>query len=108
MKTYEVLNGGDLLLQEVSADLVILDNAADLELLDAVADSDELGGAPQETVSLNLAHLGLQRGHVGLIVPGLDVEQNVGLGDEDTLLGLLGGLALVVGGDTLGLDTVLA
>ena len=50
-----------------------------MELLDTVADGDELAGAPDKTRHLNRAHRLLELDHVGLIVPGLDLERHNGL-----------------------------
>jgi hypothetical protein len=47
--------------------------------------------------------LSLELGHVGLIIPGLDIEDDVRLGNDLALLLLLGGLSRVVGGDSFGL-----
>jgi hypothetical protein len=142
-----VLEGRDLLLEQVHTNLVVLDDAAaqtdtdrrtselgvrhanksaqamhnprkaehemqrrydilDLKLLDAVADGDKLGGSPQKAIHLNGAHKLFHLGHVSLVIPWLDVEQDTGLGNHNVALGSLGSLALVVGSDTLGLDAL--
>ena len=71
-------------------DLVILNNAVDLELLDTVTDGNELGSTPQQTVQLNALDGGSQSVHIGLIIPGLDIERDGGLSDGLGLVGLLG------------------
>lgn len=40
---------------------------------------------PDETIQLNGADTLLKLGHVGFIIPGLDVQQNRRLGDEGRL-----------------------
>lgn len=102
---------GDGLLELVERDLGVLDNEGDLEHLDAVADGDELGSTPDEAVNLNGTDAGLEGGHVGLVVPRLNLEGDDRLGDGKglaggdllVLLGLLGG---GVGGNTLLLDAL--
>lgn len=46
----------------------------DLELLDTIADGDKLAGTPDEALHLDRAHLLLELGHVGLVVPRLHLE----------------------------------
>jgi hypothetical protein len=71
-------------------DLVILNNAVDLELLDTVTDGNELGSTPHQTIQLNTLDGSSQSIHVGLIIPGLDIESDGGLSDGLGLVGLLG------------------
>ena len=71
-----VLELGDLLLELVQTDLVVLNDERDLELADTVADGDELGRTPDETLLLDPADLLLERLHVGLVVPRLDLAGN--------------------------------
>lgn len=85
-----VLKAEDMLLKDVSADLVILNYTRDTELLNPIADGNQLGGSPKQAVKADATDLGLQLGHVGLIVPGLDVQDDGGLGNDGGLLGLLG------------------
>merc|ERR1711976_386938 len=99
-----VLKSGDLLLQEIRADLVVLDNATDLEFLDTISNGNKFRSTPQETISLNLADFLLQLGHVGLIVPWFNIQENIRLGNENTLLCLLSRLALIISCNTLGLE----
>lgn len=75
-----------------------------LEFLNTVADGDEFTSSPQESFHFDCSYASLERGHVGLIIPGLDIEDDVGLGDDFALLILLGSLSLVVGGDSFGLN----
>lgn len=82
----------DLLLELVERDEVVLDDDRHLELLDAVPDGDELGQTPHEAGLLDRADKRLERGHVGLVVPGLDVERHERLGNRLGLVGLLGGV----------------
>jgi hypothetical protein len=77
----EVLELGDLLLELVEGDEVVLDDDGHLELADTVTDGDELGKTPNETLLLDGTDGLLELGHVGLVVPGLDVEGDNGLGD---------------------------
>ena len=99
----EILESGHLILQVVHHHLVVLDDARDLELLDAVANGDQLARAPEETVHFNGANVILQLLHASLVIPRLNVDHDTGLGNNLALLLLLGRLARVVGGDTLGL-----
>lgn len=50
-----------------------------------VADGDELGASPDESVHLDAADVILHLLEVGLIVPGLDVENDGRLGDGSRL-----------------------
>ena len=85
-----VLEVANLLLQLINGYLLVLDHAHDLQLVDAIPDGNQLRCAPDKTVHLNLLDL-LEHGiHVGLIVPGLAVEEYRGLGDNSGLLGFLG------------------
>merc|ERR1712115_601638 len=85
-----VLEVANLLLQLINGYLLVLDHAHDLQFVDAVSNRDKLGCAPNETVHLNLLDF-LEHGiHVSLVVPGLAVEENRGLGDNSGLLGFLG------------------
>ena len=68
--------------------------AAHLKLVDAVANRDKLVGAPDEAVHLDGLDALLQLVHRRLVVPGLHVEQDGGLGDKSGLLRLLGGISL--------------
>ena len=63
----------DFLLQIFQTDL-ILNHKVQLLFLDAVADIDERGVAPHEAVMLYGQNGGLERRHVGVGGPGLDVE----------------------------------
>jgi len=93
---------GNLLLDLVERD-VVGDDEGDLELADTVADGDEGRGTPDEALAGDGADRLLELGHVGLVVPGLDVHGDDRLADGGRALG---GLLLVVGGDTLGLDAL--
>ena len=68
--------------------------AAHLKLVDAVANRDKFVGAPDEAVHLDGLDALLQLVHRRLVVPGLHVEQDGGLGDKSGLLRLLGGISL--------------
>lgn len=81
-----------LLLKHISGDLVILDDSGNTDLVDTIADGDELRGTPEETVHLNGADSLLEGLEVSLIIPGLDVKGDHGLGNDSGLLGLLGGV----------------
>ena len=77
-------------LEIVERDLLVLNDDGDLELGHAVADSDELGETPDEAVLLDGADGRLERLHVGLVVPGLDVEGDDGLrGDSASASAIL-------------------
>lgn len=76
-----VLKLGNLLLELVDRDEFVLDDDRHLELLDTETDRDELGETPQETGLLDRADGSLEGGHVGLVVPRLDVEGDERLGD---------------------------
>lgn len=89
-----VLESGDALLKLINRDEFINDDAVDLELLDAVADGDELGSTPEKALHLNGADELLHLDHVGGVVPGLDVEEDVGLANH--LLASLLGLSLLL------------
>lgn len=102
---------GNLLLELVERDLGVLDDKGDLEHLDAETDGDELGRAPDEALHLDVADALLEGGHVGLVIPGLDLEGDDRLGNVEGLAGgelllLLGLLGGVVGSDTLLLDAL--
>lgn len=75
--TYEILELGDLLLQDVRAHFVVFNHAVDLQFLDAVAHWHQFGGAPQEPVHLHRAHALLQFRHVRLIVPLKKKQKNI-------------------------------
>lgn len=85
-----VFETSDVLLKDISTDLVVLNHTRDTELLDTVTNGNELGGSPKETVEGDATDHGLKVGHRGLIVPGLDVEDDGRLGNDNGLLGLLG------------------
>ncbi|KAG7237187.1 hypothetical protein INR49_032685 [Caranx melampygus] len=87
-----VLEGGDGLLQQICTHFVVLHHAADLQLLDAIAHWDQFGLPPQKPVHADAADALLHLGHVRLVIPGLNVEQDGGLGDESWLLGFLGSI----------------
>lgn len=93
---------GNLLLDLVERNIVGNDEG-DLKLADTVADGDEGRGTPDEALARDGANRLLELGHVGLVVPRLDVHGDNGLADGGRALG---GLLLVVGGDTLGLDAL--
>lgn len=106
-----VLDLLDLLLEVRERDLSVLDDEGDLEHLDTVTDGDELGSTPGQTVLLDSSDLSLHGLHVGLVVPRLDLQGNDRLGDLELLTGSellsgLSGLGLVVGGDSLLLDSL--
>lgn len=88
----DILEGLNLLLEQIDGHLLVLNDAHDLQLLDAIADWNQFCGAPQQTVHDDRPDVGLHNGHVGLIVPGLHVQQNGGLGDQGGFLGLLGSI----------------
>jgi len=69
----------DFLLQILQTDL-ILNHQILLQLLDAEANIDERGVAPHEAVMLYGQNGGLERRHVGVGIPGLDVECYDGFG----------------------------
>ena len=56
------------------------DDKSDLELLDTVADGDELGSTPDKTLPFDGTNGLLELDHVGLVIPGLDLEGDDGLG----------------------------
>lgn len=97
----DILEGLDLFLQQIDRHFLVFDDTHDLQFLDAVADGNQFGSSPQKTVHNDATYFALHLGHVGLIVPWLDVEQHGRLGDQGGLLGLL----LRVGGDTFLTDT---
>ena len=80
--TYIVFDCDDALLKIVHGHLVVLHHGRYLQLLDAVPDGQESRGAPQESVHLDGAHLSLHLSHVRLVVPGLDVENDIRFGDD--------------------------
>ena len=79
------------------------DKAGYLEFFNTVTNGDEFTSSPQESFHFDCSYISLKRGHIGLVVPGLDIEDDVGLGNDLALLFLLGGLSCVVSGDSLGL-----
>ena len=90
----EILELSHLLAELFDGNFVILNDAHQLQLVDAIANRDQLGGSPEETVHLD-GGAGLLHGiHVSLIIPGLHVKEDVGLGDHFWLLGFLGWLAV--------------
>lgn len=100
-----ILKTSNALLKDISTDLIILNNARNAQLLDSVTDRDHLRGSPKKTVKSDATDEALELGHVGLIIPGLDVQDDGGLGDDNRLLGLLGlvlGKAGGLGGFSLG------
>lgn len=122
-----VLDLLDVLLELVKGDLGVFNDQVDLQHPDTwalgvfcrpknrsqltVTDGDELGSSPNETILLDRSDLLLQSLHVGLVIPRLDLEGDNRLGDVEgltggKLLGDLGGLSLVVGSNSLGLDSV--
>jgi hypothetical protein len=106
-----VLDLLDLLFQIRQRDLGVLDDQVDLEHLDTVTDRDELRGTPNKSVLLDRPDLPLHSGHVGLVVPRLDLQGDDRLGDSELftrseLLGSLGGFGLVVSGNSLLLDSL--
>lgn len=74
-----------------------------LEFLNTVADGNEFTSSPKESVHFDSSYVGFEFGHVGLVIPGLDIEDDVRLGDDLALLLLLGGFSGVVGSDSFGL-----
>ena len=102
----KVLKADHFIFEIVHHDLVVLNDTGDLEFLDAITNGDQLASAPQEAVHFNRANVLLELGHVRLVIPRFDVEDDVGLGDHLALLVLLGRLARVVSGDTLSLVSV--
>jgi hypothetical protein len=92
----------DLLLELVKGDLVVLDDQVDLELLDTETNGNKLGGTPDKTLLLDGENVSLELVHVCLVIPGLNVKGDDGLGSRLYLAGLL----LVVLGKTLSLDTL--
>lgn len=80
----------------------LTNDEGNLELLDTITNRNELGRTPNKTLLLDRADRFLELGHVGLVVPRLDLERNDRLGNR---LGLVS-LARVVLGDTLGLETL--
>ena len=114
-----VFEANDLLFKIVHHNLVVLNDTSDLELLDTVAtkvgkcrvslslpDLNQFSSAPKKAVHSDWAYWGLQLLHISLIIPWLDVHNDVGLGNDLALLGLLLGLLLVVSGNTFGLDSL--
>ena len=66
--------------------------------------SDEFASTPEKTVHGNGSDAFFEFLKRGLIIPGFDIENDVWLGDNFTLLLLLGRLALIVSSDTFGLE----
>lgn len=61
--------------------MLTLHNANNLKLLDAIGKRNQLRHTPDQTVHLDGANGLFQICHVGLIVPGLHIEDDVGLGN---------------------------
>ena len=99
----KVLELGHLLAEFLDGDLIVLHDAHQLKLLDAIADRDQLRGSPEEAVHLDRGTGLLHFIHIGLVIPGLHVKENVGLGDHFGLLSFLG----MVGRETLLGDSLL-
>ena len=66
---------------------------------------NEFTSTPEETIHSNWSDGGFEFFHVSFIIPWLDIHDNVGLGNDFTLLGFFFFLLLVVGCDTFGLDS---
>ena len=64
---------------------------------------DEFASTPEKTVHGDGSNAFFEFLKRGLIIPGFDIENDVGFGNDFTLLFFLGRFALVVGGDTFGL-----
>ena len=114
-----VFEANNLLFEIIHHNLIVFNDTSDLKLLDTVATKvsscrvslnspnlDQLSSAPEKTVHGDWADWGLQLLHISLIVPWLDVHNDVGLGNDFALLGLLLGLLLVVSGNAFSLDSL--
>ena len=91
-----VLELHDDVLDVIRRELVVLDDDHHLELLDAEGDGLELVGPPEKAVALDRAVLEHQRLEVDRVVPRLDVDHDVRLGDDGRLLRLRGLLLLLL------------
>lgn len=98
----ELIETLNVFVDQVKTNLVVFNDTRNLELLDSVTDRNQLGGTPEETVQFDGADLLLHLSEVSLIIPGLDVQDDRGLGDGS---GSLGSLLGIVGGKTLSLST---
>lgn len=99
---YELIKTFNVFVDQIKTNLIIFNDTRDLELLDSVTDGNQLGGTPEETVQLDGADLLLHFSEVSLVIPGLDVQNDRGLGDGS---GSLGSLLGIVGSKTLSLST---
>merc|ERR1712203_1052292 len=99
-----ILKALNLLSQVIRPNLVILHHTSHTQLENAISQRLLLSGAPQQAVHLNSLDLDQQSVQIGLVVPGLDVEGDGGLGDDLALLFLFGGFAGVVLGYTFGFE----
>ena len=116
----EVLEGDDLLLEVVHWHFVVFDDASDLQLFDSVTernveinscptneylpDGDEFSGTPEKTVHFDRSDAFFHLVEWGLVVPRLDVEDDVRFGNNFSFLLFFGGFSCIVCGDSLGLE----
>ena len=77
-----ILEFSDLILKFIERDEVVFDNDGHLKLLDTVTDRNEFRKSPNESGFLDRSYRGFEGGHIGLVVPGLDVEGYERLGDS--------------------------
>lgn len=77
-----IFDGFQLLGELINGHLVVLNHARDLQFQDAICDRHQFSSSPQKTVLNNLSDLSFEQLHVGFIVPGLNVQDDVRLGNN--------------------------
>merc|ERR1712125_232790 len=78
-----ILESLDLFGQIINRNLGIFNNSRDLELLDTISDSDQFTSSPHETVHFNISDLLFQFFQVGFVIPGLNIEDNHRLSNDN-------------------------
>ena len=101
--THVIFKGANFFFEEVSSDFIVFNDTTDLKFLDAVADWDEFGSSPEETIGFDFTNFGFEGAHISFIIPWFDIQDDVWLGDEDTLFGFFGGFTFIVSSNAFGL-----
>jgi len=77
-----ILEFSNLFLKFIKRDEFVLDDDGHLKLLDTVTDRNEFRESPNESGFLDGSNGSFEGGHVGLVIPRLDVEGYERLGNS--------------------------
>ena len=105
--THVVFEAANFFFKEVSSNFIVFNDTADLKFLDTIADWDKFGSSPEETIGFDFTNFGFEGAHISFIIPWFYIQDDVWLGDENTLFGFLGGFAFIVSSNAFGLNIII-